>query len=68
MKKQLFLLFSVLLGYSELSFAYDPTREIRPVKLTAEIIVFVAVKLNHVYRHLVQDFADNVRQIGRAHV
>ena len=26
MKKQLFLLFSVLLGYSELSFAYDPTR------------------------------------------
>jgi hypothetical protein len=26
MKKQLFLLFSVLLGYSEISFAYDPTR------------------------------------------
>ena len=35
--------------------------KIRPVELTAEVIVFVAVELNHVYRYLTQDLTDNVR-------
>ena len=34
--------------------------QIRAVKPTAKIIVFIAVKLNHIYRHLTQNLADGL--------
>ena len=39
---------------------YAHSLQIRAVKPTAKIIVFIAVKLNHIYRHLTQNLADGL--------